>query len=493
LEICETVMEATTNALRRARDEAGRRAGLVELRLDALQPGELDVAAALEGRSCRVVVTCRPTWEGGKFDGAEEDRLRVLKRAAELGAEFVDVEWKAIQRLDMVAPPTRVVVSHHEFAPGVPADLESRLTAMRREASARGADSIVKIAIMAAAPRDCAVLRRLVFGRMSDTAIVHPTIAIAMGPAGVLSRTLPAKFSSAWTYAGSAAPGQMTVAQIIDQFAADRVSPRTRVFGIAGKPLAHSASPAMHMSAFRAEGVDAVFVPVETCDADELADVADALDFEGLSVTAPLKTAVLSYAAPDDAARAIGAVNTLRRDASGWQARNYDAPAFRAPLESRGLDLAGKRAVVLGAGGAARAAVAGLVALGARVEIAARNAARAAELAAALSVSRCPWPPSGRAAIVVNATPVGTSSHIGTPDGGEATPIPAGALSVEAAYDLVYNPPDTVFLQHARAAGAKTIGGLEMLVAQASRQFEWWTGRRVASDVFERAAREFIQ
>jgi len=504
MKICETVMTTTLASLRAARDAAsaparGGRIGLVELRLDGLAPGELDVAGALADRRLPVIVTCRPTWEGGEFAGSEAERLKVLADAARLGAEHIDIEMDAETRTPGIVAElasqqrgkTRFVVSHHRFAPGVPKDLAARARVMRACADALGEGSVTKIAIMAERPRDCATLRQVLFG----DGIPIDAIAIAMGPAGVLSRLLPAKFSSAWTYAGSAAPGQISVDTLLARYRVGEQTAATRVFGIAGSPLAHSASPAMHAAAFAAAGIDAVFVPVETSDAAELLEIAHALDFEGLSITAPLKSKLVGrvHVHVDMHSRAIGAINTLRRRPhttdghDGWDGRNFDAPAFRGPLEAQGMDLSGRRVVVIGAGGAARAAVRELIPMGAVVEIAARDAAKGGALADELGASTTSWPPAGQAALVVNATPVGTSPHV------ERSPIAAGAMRAEVVYDLVYNPAMTTFLADARAAGARTIGGLEMLVAQAGRQFEWWTGTEIEPGVFMRAAQEFIQ
>jgi 3-dehydroquinate dehydratase/shikimate dehydrogenase len=305
--------------------------------------------------------------------------------------------------------------------------------------------------------------------------------------AGALSRMLPAKFSGAWTYAGAAAPGQFSVTDMVSRFHVHTTTAATRVFGIAGAPLSHSASPAMHNAAFHAAGLDAVFVPVETADADELRELAEALGFDGLAVTAPLKSRVLTFATPDADAQAIGAANTLKRTTDGWAATNFDAPAFREPLEPFASDLAGQRAVVIGAGGAARAAVSELTKLGAVVEVSARQVAHARALAAEFGAGVTAFPPTGSAALIVNATPIGTRS------GHTASPVIAGTVTASTAYDLVYNPEQTTFLTDARSAGARTIGGLAMLVAQARRQFEWWTGQTVPPAVFEHAAREFIQ
>ena len=499
MKICETVMTTTLAGLRAGRDAASApnragRIGLVELRLDGLAPGELDVAGALADRQLPVIVTCRPTWEGGAFNGSERDRLRVLSEAVRLGAEFVDIEMEAETRTPGVVTgltsgqrsQTRVVVSHHDFSPGVPKDLVSRVRVMRACGDALGTGTVVKVAIMAARPRDCATLRRALYGE----GMPEGSVAIAMGPAGVLSRLLPAKFSNEWTYAGAAAPGQLSVDDLITRYRVVDATAATRVFGIAGAPLGHSASPAMHAAAFAAAGIDAVFVPVETADAAELLEVADALDFEGLSITAPLKARVFGrpHVHVDAASRAIGAINTLRRhEGGGWDGRNFDAPSFRAPLEQLAVAVRGHRVVVLGAGGAARAAVRELLAMGAQVEIAARDLTQATMLAEEAGATVTSWPPTGDAALVVNATPVGTAPRV------HESPIARGTLHADVAYDLVYNPQDTQFLQDARATGARTIGGLAMLAAQARQQFEWWTGAEVDPGVFMRAAQEFIR
>lgn len=479
MKICQTIAVPTLQALRAERDAVrlGGPVSMIELRLDHLLPDQIDVAGALEGRRIPVIVTCRPTREGGKFEGSEESRLRILREAARLGAEFVDVEFESALTLTN----TRTVLSHHCFTPGLKADLSDRLRAMRARATTLG-HAIVKIAVTAERPRDCATLRARLFG---DAAAAPGTIGIAMGEAGALSRMLPAQFSGEWTYAGAAAPGQFSVTDMAERFRAHDVTAATRVFGIAGAPLAHSASPSMHNAAFRYAGVDAVFVPVETADADELRDLAESLGIEGLSVTAPHKSAVMSFARVDAESRSIGAINTLKRVDGEWEGRNFDAPAFMEPLRDLLRAPRDLRVIVLGAGGAARAAVKELKAVGCSVEVSARDAAKAAALADAFGASVTAFPPSGTAALIVNATSAGTR--------GSASPIPAGAVQAEIAYDLVYNPEHTAFLVEARDAGSKTIGGLAMVVAQARRQFNWWTGIPVPPEVFEHAAREFIR
>jgi shikimate dehydrogenase len=263
---------------------------------------------------------------------------------------------------------------------------------------------------------------------------------------------------------------------------------RSAVYGIAGRPLAHSASPAMHNAALACAGMDAVYLPFETADPAELLDVADALGVRGLSVTAPLKEALLPHLASVSArAAAIGAVNTLRRDATGWHGENFDIDGFLAPLEAHRARLDGGRAVVLGAGGAARAVVLALQSIGMRVAISARRDRAADALATALGVDAVAWPPDADCDLLVNATSCGTWPDV------DAAPIDRGLVPDGIVYDLVYNPALTTLLRWASAGGAPAIGGLPMLAAQAERQFAWWTGAAAPPGVMTRAARAFVE
>jgi 3-dehydroquinate dehydratase/shikimate dehydrogenase len=246
----------------------------------------------------------------------------------------------------------------------------------------------------------------------------------------------------------------------------------------------------MHNAAFAATGRDAVYLPLETACADELLDVGDEIGLEGVSVTIPLKHALCQSAVSLDAsARAIGAVNTLRRGSNGWEGRNFDIAGFLAPLHTRRIALDGRRVAVLGAGGSARAVVSASIAEGADVTIAARRRAAAEELATALGARATDWPPAADWDLLVNTTPVGMWPRVAE------SPLDSSAfdgLSGRLVYDLVYNPPETMLLTQARSAGAATIGGLEMLVSQACRQFEWWTGEPAPEAVMASAARTAV-
>ncbi|HXH08138.1 MAG TPA: type I 3-dehydroquinate dehydratase, partial [Vicinamibacterales bacterium] len=336
--LCATVTGTTLRELRAARDAAVQ-ADLVELRLDGVR--DVDVAGALEGRRRPVIVTCRPVWEGGRFDGSEEERRRLLHDARRLGAEFVDIEWRTGEAGRLSGRDGRgVIVSIHEFGE-IPSDLEDRVT----DAAASGAE-VVKVAIRAERLTD--LVRLAAIGRR----LPGRAVLVAMGPAGLPSRVLAARLRSRWTYAGSLAEaGQIPVERLVEQYRFRSVTETTRLYGIVGRPLGHSVSPAMHNAGFAQAGLDAVYVPFEAADADDFLAFAAAFGVEGASVTAPFKVEFLARAAEvEPRARRIGAVNTLRAGPRGWAATNTDAPGFLEPLAAR-LELRGLRAAVLGAGG----------------------------------------------------------------------------------------------------------------------------------------------
>ena len=274
--------------MRRQRDAS--RADLVELRLDLLDRPDAD--AALAGRSRPVIATCRAAWEGGRFQGSEAERLAILTRALALGADYVDLEWKAAAALEHwpAEARARVVLSSHDFE-GVPADLADRVRDMRRHGTA-----VVKVAVTAKTLRDA--LPVIAVGRAGRDA-GQRTVVIAMGTPGLATRVLPEHVGSCWTYGGNGvAPGQVTVDRLRDEFRVGRVGASTPVYAVVGRPIGHSVSPAMHNAAFAATGVDGVYIPCEASDFDDFLALADALGIAGASVTAPFK---------EDAARTAGA------------------------------------------------------------------------------------------------------------------------------------------------------------------------------------------
>ena len=472
--LCATVTARTTAELRARRDaQAG--ADLVELRLDTLE--RPDVAGALQGRRQPVVVTCRAAWEGGRFAGSETERRRILLEACRLGAEYIDVEQRAAFAGDILAARNGrgVVLSFHAFD-SLPADLEARYRAMR----STGAE-VVKLAAAVASLEESVRVAAIGCGN-------EPRVLIGMGAAGVSSRVLAGRFGSCWTYAGDGvAPGQIDLRRMREQFRSHEVSEATTVYGVLGSPIGHSLSPAMHNAGFQGAGVDAVYLPLEAAGVEDFLAFARAVELQGASVTAPYKEQIAAHAAEQDAtSRAVGAVNTLRRlDAGGWEGLNTDVPGLLAPLAGR-VHLAGARATVIGAGGVARAAAFALHGQGAAVTVCARRPEQAAAVAEVAPGTRsAPLPPRpGSWDLLVNTTPLGTWPDVAR------TPLPDGPFDGRVVYDLVYNPLETRLMADASRAGCETIGGLDMLVAQAVRQFAWWTGVTPSADLFRQAAEQ---
>jgi len=459
VKLVATLADLTADALPAARAAALHWADLVEFRLDRLPA--LPLPAIVGEAASRAVVTMRPVREGGLFEGEEPIRERRLREALALGAAFVDIEWDAAFGDAMIAGyPGRVVLSRHDFA-GMPPDLPGLV----REMAARR-PAVVKLAVTPGRSSDQLALR----GAAAAVAGT-PVVLIAMGAVGLPSRILAGRFGSCWTYAGAAiAPGQVPPDVMRTRYRVGQHTADTLVFGVAGRPVGHSLSPTLHNAALRALGIDGVYVPLEASTLDDLLSTAEALDVRGLSVTAPFKLAALACASSaDPLARRLGAANTLTWTAEdGWVARNTDVEGFLHPLRPR-VQLGGARVAVLGAGGAARAVVAGLHAEGAQVRVHARRQDQAASLVP-LGATVGEWPPAaGTWDILVNTTPVGTSPTV------EDSPIDAGLLAGGGlVYDLVYNPGRTRLLREAAAAGCETLGGLEMLIAQAAVQVATW-------------------
>ncbi|OFV94342.1 MAG: shikimate dehydrogenase [Acidobacteria bacterium RIFCSPLOWO2_12_FULL_65_11] len=471
--LCVTVTAPTTAELRRKRDQAAADADIVELRLDSVK--DPDVAAALAGRRGPVIVTCRPTWEGGRFGGAEEERRRILGDAIALGAEYVDIEWRAeFGDLLRQTGGRRIVLSFHDFD-GVPNDLGERVQTMR----ASGAE-VVKIAVKTRQLADCVPLIEL-GARMGQGG---GYVAVGMGDCGLATRVLAGRFGSMWTYAGSEHQvGQLTTTTLLNDYHFRTLTDATDVYGLVGLPVSHSVSPAMHNAAFVAAEVDAVYLPFPTASAEDFVTFGRAMNIKGASVTIPHKVSLADRVDEVDAvARRVGAINTVRVIDGRWIGGNSDVGGFLAPLKGR-VSLPGLRAAVLGAGGAARAVAIALGSSGCRVRLHARNTRQAEVVAAAVLAESGPYPPEpGSWDMLVNCTPVGTYPRV------DDTPIDARHLTGRHVYDLVYNPIETRLLREAARAGCQTTGGLDMLVGQAQEQCQWWTGVRPPAAIMREAA-----
>jgi len=433
---------------------------LVELRLDLIQ-GDVQVKRLLAERPCPAIVTCRRAADGGRWEKSEEQRLLVLRTAIVEGADYVDLE-------DDIAPKvprygnTKRIVSHHDFRKTPP-----DLAALHKRLAGMDAD-VVKIATMANHPTDN--LRMLEMVRASKV----PTVGICMGDIGVPTRVLAGRVGAPFTFATFhddrvLAPGQIGWRQMRDVYRYDLITSKTRIYGVVADPVAHSLSPVVHNAALAAEGIDAVYLPfrVPAEQIGEFLSGAGRWPLAGLSVTIPHKEAVLPFATVKDGlVAAIGAANTLVFTPAGVSAANTDATAAVESLEAAIHDqdeameeLAVRTALVLGAGGAARAVAFALRRRGIDVTVASRTLERSKRIAAEVGCKAVDWAARYRLPYdcLVNATPVGMHPNV------DETP-----------FDKVYNPENTLLVKEARSIGCKIVTGVDMFVRQAAIQFRIW-------------------
>jgi 3-dehydroquinate dehydratase/shikimate dehydrogenase len=492
--ICVPIVAPSQERMEREIQFATPLADILELRMDYAP--DADLAALIEKRRKPVIVTCRPEREGGQFKGEESARLAVLQRAIDLGADYVDVELDSAAKLRRGAR-TRIIISRHDFQ-RVPENLPE----LHRELVAAGAD-VAKIACMATGILD----NLRVFRLLQSTK--HPTIALCMGEAGMISRVLGRKYGAFLTFGSAArgkesAPGQIGAAQLRDMYRYKQIGRATALYGVIANPVAHSMSPAIHNAAFAALNIDAVYLPLKVeCDPAEFVRAFRELDARGYSVTIPHKEGIipaLDELAP--LAKRIGAVNTVVERKGRLHGTNTDVPAAIGALEeslaggkkaAEALDrspLSGRRVLLLGAGGAARAVAHGLIEKGAGVVIANRTHDRAVALAAEVGCRALEMTAltASEADIVVNTTSVGMHPNV------HGTPLPKEALRKGMiVFDAVYNPLETRLLREAREAGCRTIGGLRWFVSQAALQFELWTGRPAPRQVMEKVVKQRLE
>jgi 3-dehydroquinate dehydratase/shikimate dehydrogenase len=460
--IVASLVSRNPEDLARACEEARNLgAEVVEVRADLLH--DPDPAMARAAVTSPAVYTLRSASEGGRWTGDGSERKELLTRAADGGFDFVDVELSSgIDPADIDKP---CILSYHDLE-SVPADLDATLRKMV-DMAPFAAKAVCNASTLEEELRLVEMQKR--FG--------SPAVIFGMGPFALVSRVLGPKFGAPAVYASlkpgsEAAPGQPDLKTLLGTYRVDRIGPETEVFGLAGHPLGHSLSPARHNERFARQGRNAVYLPFDTEDFDSLWNRRELLDLRGLSVTLPHKVAALRAArSARSPAPSAGCANTLTLEGGNWVADNTDVRALSASFTESGVSLSGKRVLVLGTGGAARAACDAVKSAGGRPTVAGRSEEKAKELAETFDAPFAPLAgiDPGPFDVIINATPLGMVPHA------EKTPIDPSLLSPnQTVFDAVYNPEETALLEGARARGCQTIPGTAMFRLQAEAQQRLW-------------------
>jgi 3-dehydroquinate dehydratase/shikimate dehydrogenase len=474
--LCVALVAASPAEMFEKADTVVRDNPFIELRLDYLrQP-----AAALQKLrrfvdyhpEALVIATCRRAANGGKFRGSLAAQVEVLVKAAANGSQFVDLELESAaalksKDLDRLRAAAAVILSFHDFR------ATRKLDETFQRMTAFPAD-FYKVVSTANSLYDNVVMMKFM-ERQSEK---HSMIGLSMGEQGIISRVLGVRAGSVFTFASAApgeetAPGQITARTLRDTYRIDQVDAATKVYGVAGDPVAHSLSPLMINTAFRRENVNGVYLALHVTKLSDLLACVRDIPLHGLSITMPYKEAILQHLDNTDAVtEKIGACNTVIRAQDGkLYGYNTDVAGVVRPLEQR-VHLAGAKVLVVGAGGSARAAVFGLKERGAEVFIMNRTTSvgqKLARQAHAKFLSRTQMR-GLEFDVIVNATPVGMG-------GAKVSPLSEKELNARILFEMIYTPAETRLVKLARAKGMQVITGVEMFVQQGARQFEIWTGK----------------
>ncbi len=497
----------------------------VELRLDWLpRPAQalsqirrlLESRAGGRGTKTILQATCRRASNGGRFRGTVAEQIEILRKAVEAGCRIVDLEIEsaesagseAIQdfRQNDLRQKAALILSWHDFQGTPPLD------AIARRLRRFPADYYKLVPTATRQTDNCDVLgflRSSVAEARDHEGRLERWVVFSMEQAGIPSRVLALSRGSAFVYASCpdignreqgrgkreeklAAPGQIDYEILRRVYRAEKLTLQTAIYGLLGHPIGHSVGSAIHNAAFRARKLDAVYLPLLSSNLQDFREAAERYPLSGFSVTIPHKQGILNLLdRVDPVARLTGAANTVRIRHGLWEATNSDVEGVASPLRKAFRLTGGQslgrnfRAVVVGTGGAARAA---LVALGklrcGQILIAGRNPEKVATLARDFGATALPISQLEQEQfdLMIHATPVGMWPHTG-----ECLLRPE-QISAGTVFDLVYNPRDTRLLQLARARGCRTIPGLDMFIAQAARQFEYWTGEEAPRPLMRHTA-----
>jgi len=416
--------------------------------------------------------TCRRVENGGKFKGSLASQLEVLGKAHAAGCPLLDLELEsalkakpeAIARLRSHAG---LILSFHDFS--ATRQLDETLEKMVKIPA-----DFYKVVSTATSLFDNVTMMKFLQARSGE----HSLVGLCMGEQGIISRVLGVRAGSVFTFGAvnaelKTAPGQISARDLRGIYRIDQVDAATRIYGVAGDPVGHSLSPVIMNAALRRENVNGVYLPLHAKTLKDLIHCVREIPLHGLSITMPYKQAILPFLDNTDAHTSkIGACNTVVRGQDGkLYGFNTDVAGILRPLEQR-ISIENAKVLVLGAGGAARAAVFGLKERGAEVWVLNRTSIKAQKLARQAKAHAIKRADLRKVAfdVMINATPVGMGNT-------SECLLKDAEIQARVVFDMVYDPVETRLLKVARGKGIAVIPGVEMFVQQAARQFEIWTGK----------------
>lgn len=469
-------------------DDTANSCGLIELRLDYWQKIEIpQVANFIAGANVPVMLTLRPISEGGRFQGSETARINLLQQLIALSPAYLDIENtlenSVIAQLKALNPLVKLIRSYHNFKE-TPLDLSAVLAEMQHPDV-----HIYKIATQANSTLDALRMLQFVQSQQQQT-----IVGLCMGEYGSCTRILAPVVGSCWTYVPSqdqdaVAPGMLTMNELINIYHYPKLNRQTKIFALIGDPVVQSEGHYFHNAYYNDHNLNAVYVKFKLAK-NELAEFFQRiklLPIAGISVTMPLKESVLPFVDHcDEIAERVNAVNTLKIINGEIYATNTDVIGVLQPIleafdmtKTRNirrfeygleqLALRDKKALVIGAGGAAKAVIYALQSAGAAVSIINRSEDKSQLLARQFGIRVQPYDIKENFDLVVNTLPdVPLVRDF-------ISPIVDNVVSsATLAMDIIYKPKETAFIQCAQRFTTKIIYGEKMFIAQAEAQAKYF-------------------
>lgn len=450
--------------------KAYQKADIVELRLDLFDSIDLGRLKMLrETIDLPVIFTLRSLSQGGQYSGNLSQRIETLGALAGLKPDYLDIEYDTPEAfVNRLHKQIKLIISYHDFEKTY--EDFSILKSLQKLPA-----SFYKIATMANSTSDA--LRTLTFMKHCDPS----TVIMNMGEEGKITRILSPLFGNPLTYASldsdsMTAPGQLSLDDLLDFFHYKKLSPSTKIYGLIGNPVSKSFSHITHNMVMLSQDLDAVYVkmPVQEKELKSFFNYIRSLPFQGLSVTMPLKEAVIPFLDEiNPTAKKIGAVNTVLIENGRLIGHNTDGRGALDAIENK-IPVTGKKIIILGAGGAAKAIAYTAVQRGGEVCILNRDMNKAKKVSEELGC-RCGYLEEMKIEaekgydVLINCTPL-------------LMPIDSNDLfSRSHVMDINTRPKETTLLQHALKKNCSITYGYQMFAHQAAAQFNLWFGNKANS------------